>query len=685
MDSTHNPLVLAYLLTTIFRHDIILATPDYRGGELCGHTGDTAADTKYVSCQRNTNMINAEAAWWYEVGDPSIIVGIADGGVDYRHPDFGDSVLGVGHKFQVAWNFDYNSGASHVYDNGGHGTQMAGILGALTNNMLGAPFYDQTVAGIAGGWGSLTTTPMHPIRGRGVTIDVAASSIEDGYSPYTSSLFEMSARSPNSPYGWGVHTINISEGLAQGLFPISPPHAGINYAFENRVVCCAAMHEAVGAGQGDSTTIFEPADYEDPWVLAVGGSIPDKSKVPQSDYGQTMDLLAPAGSSLDACGTGWLANYTTHADVPGAFTFNGSGGTSAACANATGSVALLLSHFHRMDTLSFQNLEPEDYQGILKASAWRRDGGRLSDTSLRNSWRDSSGWGHLDIGKAFEMLDSDRSSYPHSGYKIYHYKSSDTTSMSFGAWTNVPQGSCAFGPAENPNMTHFPDSVGSIKRRYQLDYTAVNAQFRIVTLSTTLPDVWDRTDSVPLFAWGRSGGPLAKSGWNLSSPFNFETGWTQVLNGTGWDHDSLNEGIFHNGGSTFVLRTGQWKIKVNDSTFILAPPDSELGMNFTVFGRTSSTSSVAHKSPIIPGELDVSVAKDGAINIRFFNDKIRDDMNAEFFDILGRPIGSYKIGRVDAGWNQSSYTSRSMKAGVYMCRLSAPGYTSRSRNFVIIK
>jgi subtilisin family serine protease len=236
MDSTHNPLVLAYLLTTLFRHDVLVASPDYRGGVLCGHLGDTAADTKYLSCQRNTNMINAEAAWWYEVGDPSIIVGVADGGVDYRHPDFGDSVLGVGHKFQVAWNFDVDSGAHYIYDNCPHGTQMAGILGALTNNQSGAPFYDQTVAGIAGGRGSLTTMPMHPVRGRGASIDIAAASIQDGYSPFCASLFEMSARSPNSPYGWGVHTINISEGIPKLFFDISPPHAGINYAFESKVV-----------------------------------------------------------------------------------------------------------------------------------------------------------------------------------------------------------------------------------------------------------------------------------------------------------------------------------------------------------------------------------------------------------------------------------------------------------------
>ncbi len=139
MDSVHNPLVVAYLLTTLYHNDILFAAPDYRGGKSLGHPGDTAADTKYLSCQKNTNMINAEGAWFYEVGDTSIIVGIADVGVDYRHPDFGDTVLGQGHKFQIGWNFDVDTSGVSVYTTPGHGTAMAGIIGALTNNLLGAP------------------------------------------------------------------------------------------------------------------------------------------------------------------------------------------------------------------------------------------------------------------------------------------------------------------------------------------------------------------------------------------------------------------------------------------------------------------------------------------------------------------------------------------------------------------
>jgi subtilisin family serine protease len=691
LDSTQNPLVVSYLLTLLFQHDIILATPDYRGGIRCSHPGDTAADTKYRTCQLNTHMINAEAAWWYEVGDPSIIIGVTDQGVDYRHPDFGDTVLGVGHKFQVAWNFDADSGGRWIYKDGSHGTQMAGIAGALTNNNC-VTFLDQSVAGIAGGWGTLVTHPSYPARGRGVTIDIAASDIGNNLTGFISSLFEESARSPFSPYGWGAHALNISEGskpLPYDFF-FPPTHCAINYAFENGVVICAAMHEAEGTTYyGDSTTSFFPADYEEPWVIAVGGSIPNKSKVPQSDYGQTMDLLAPAGSSTDACGTGWLANYTTHADVPGAFTFNGSGGTSAACANVTGSVGLLLSHFHRLDTTTFQHTTPEDYQGILKASAWRGDAYRLSDTSKQNAWTDSTGWGHLDVGKAFEMLDSDRTAYPHSGYRLFHYSNSDTTLMTFGAWTATPDPhdypSTTFAPSYDPNMNQFPDTIHTYgHRNYQIGYVAAKAQYRIVKLSVTLPDVWER-DSIPLFAWGTSGGATSKTGWNVSAPYNFETGWTQVLNGTGWDRDSLNEGIFHNQGTTFVLRTGQWKLTVGSTTMIV-PPDSELGVNFTVFGRLSGTSGVDIKQPLSSDE-SLTIFQNlitRMVTAKFYTDQPHEGLTLELYDVLGRQVASMPVGHINAGWSKLSYSSANLVSGMYVCRIAGSGYVL-SKNFVIVR
>ncbi len=539
------------------------------------------------------------------------------------------------------------------------------------------------MAGVAGGWGTLKTQPTYPPRGRGVTLDIASHVfLIGGYFPYVAALFEMSAKSPNSQYGWGVHAINSSEGVGPTFFEISPVHAATNYAFENKVILSAAMDES--GVQGSNTSVIYPAGYEDPWVLAVGGSVPPtKEKIAQSCYGQTMDLIAPAGSA-GVCGQNDLANYTTRCETPGVFFFGPYGGTSSACANASGAIALLLSHFHRLDTAAFQKLEPEDYQGILKASAWREDSIRLANSAYLYAWQERSGWGHLDIGKAFQMLDSDRTQYPWRDYRIYHYSTSDTTKFTYGAWSDSAF-DIAMGPSESPQMTQFPDTLAHIDRRFQVGYLDGKGTYRMVTTTVTLPDIWDRTDTVPLFAWGRSGGPHAKSGWNLSTVFNFETGWTQVKNGTGWDADSLNEGIFHNGGTTFVLRTGQWRIEVNgspDTNPIIVPPDSELGFNFSVFGRTSGPSGVSSSHPLTLSDLTISTSGESNVRIEFVGER-DESVQIEFFDVLGRQIGSYPYRSV-AGWNRASYQLGHIASGTYVCRISG-NRTAMSKSFTLVR
>jgi subtilisin family serine protease len=228
-------------------------------------------------------------------------------------------------------------------------------------------------------------------------------------------------------------------------------------------------------------------------VLNVGGSIPDKSKLPQSDYGYNMDLLAPAGA-VDGCDTGWTLNYSSQAPVPGAFSFNGFAGTSASTSNVAGCAALLRSHFLRLDPAHSKYLEPEDYAGILKASAWRYDLDRIAHSAI-NFWRPLSGWGHLDIGKAFQMLDPDTTAYPYSGYEIRHYSDGfDSTTFQVGPWTpsdsveyffNVPWRA----GGQNPKYG---------ERTYLLDTATISAYFvklRTISKTDTLNDIWDITDT----------------------------------------------------------------------------------------------------------------------------------------------------------------------------------------------
>ncbi len=79
--------------------------------------------------------IETSRLWDYITGG-DILVGVLDTGIDYFHPDLNDNV-----EMSLAKNV-YNPLSNNVFDYDGHGTQVAGVIGAEGNNEIG-------VAGVA--------------------------------------------------------------------------------------------------------------------------------------------------------------------------------------------------------------------------------------------------------------------------------------------------------------------------------------------------------------------------------------------------------------------------------------------------------------------------------------------------------------------------------------------------------
>jgi subtilisin family serine protease len=100
-----------------------------------------APSDPYYGNEWHLFTIGASSAWDRSLGT-GVTVAILDSGIDATHPDFqGQLVSG--------WNFyDNNSSTADVY---GHGTEVAGVIGAIGNNGIG-------VAGVA--WGA----KLMPIR-----------------------------------------------------------------------------------------------------------------------------------------------------------------------------------------------------------------------------------------------------------------------------------------------------------------------------------------------------------------------------------------------------------------------------------------------------------------------------------------------------------------------------------------
>src|SRR3989344_4656639 len=80
--------------------------------------------------------IQAPAAWDITTGSSSVVVAVLDTGISSTHPDLAGKIVA---------GYDFASNDSDPADDNGHGTYVAGIIAAATNNSLG-------IAGVS--WGS---------------------------------------------------------------------------------------------------------------------------------------------------------------------------------------------------------------------------------------------------------------------------------------------------------------------------------------------------------------------------------------------------------------------------------------------------------------------------------------------------------------------------------------------------
>ena len=251
---------------------------------------------------------------------------------------------------------------------------------------------------------------------------------------------------------------------------------------------------------------------------------------------------------------------------------------------------------------------------------------------------------------------------------------------------NIPWSLHAIGAISNSSLDNH--------HKYQLNYfgnhTIYYAKIRPVTKTIALDSIWDVNADAPLFAWGRSGGINEPSGWNMSQE-NFQTGWSRVTDCTGGN--LLNEGIFHSQSTTFTVKTAQYDVWGYDTisrayTAYLGhcPPDSLMGVNFSVFGRKN----LAHNSVNSTADgnsssiLEVNPSVDH-IEIKYFTEKGIEHPKFEIFDLLGRHITSTIQGEhASQGWNTYKLNNLSLPSGSYICRVSGSSF-NQSKSFHIVR
>jgi len=232
--------------------------------------------------------IKAPSAWEETKGTETVVIGFLDTGVDLIHPDLKNKIKNSGRDF-----FNNDSDAS---DDNGHGTMVAGIAAAETNNNEG-------IAGVA--WNcKILPVKVTDKNGTGNT--------------------EMLADGIIWAADNGAHILNISGTVTAASQTLEQ---AIKYAYDKGVFIAAA------AGN-DNGPVAYPAAYES-YVCAVAATDYNDQRSPWSNFGPQIDAAAP-GDKI-------VSTYPI-ALSGGFFPYKPDGwGTSLACAHVSGLAALVKS------------------------------------------------------------------------------------------------------------------------------------------------------------------------------------------------------------------------------------------------------------------------------------------------------------------------------------------------------
>lgn len=242
--------------------------------------------------------VDAQRAWERQKGDPNVVVAVVDTGVITNHPDL-NGKLRPGYDFVSdryrAADGDRRDGnpddpgdatvagecepAESAQRSSWHGTQVAGLIGAATNNGVGVASIGRNVSvlpvrvlGRCGGYDSDIIAGM--LWAAGVSSNVGV------------------GRPINVPNLHPAQVINISLG-SQGNCSRAYSDA-LAQILENGVTVVAA------AGNDTGYPVASPANC--PGVIAVAGIRHSGTKVGYSNLGPQVSLAAPAGNCANLRG-----------------------------------------------------------------------------------------------------------------------------------------------------------------------------------------------------------------------------------------------------------------------------------------------------------------------------------------------------------------------------------------------
>ncbi|HXG48405.1 MAG TPA: S8 family serine peptidase, partial [Methylomirabilota bacterium] len=315
------------------------------------------------------DQINAAGAWQYTTGSASVVVAVLDTGLDYTHPDLTANVwVNPGETPGNNLDDDQNGYTNDVHglnlldrsgdvrDDDGHGTHVAGTIGAVGHNGLG-------VVGV--NW----RVTLLPVKIFSADDSAGSAGAAEAYEY----LMALKRRGVN------IRVVNNSWG---GPFPSAALAEAICEAERMGIltVCAAGnSHHDI-----DQRPEF-PAVSDCPALIAVAAAVRDGQPAAFSNFGcETVHLAAP--------GEGVLSTYR------GAGHYVTFSGTSMASPHVAGAAALLVAQDPTLTPLALKNLL---LTTVTRAPAWE---GRVMAGGI------------LNVGAAMERLAAgNRPSFSASG------------------------------------------------------------------------------------------------------------------------------------------------------------------------------------------------------------------------------------------------------------------------------
>jgi thermitase len=347
--------------------------------------------------------IDAPEAWDISQGSSDVVIGVVDTGINYTHPDLAGKVWtnpgeipnnGVDddHNGYIddyyGWNFVTGYNNSRTLDDWGHGTHVAGTIGAKTSNSVG-------VSGVS--WNSkVMAEKIFQSGGSDSATSDAIKAIQ-----YADA---MGVTISSNSWGGGSYSQALKDAI-----DASP-----------ELFVCAAGNDATN----NDITHQYPSGYDSPNIISVAASNLTDELAPFSNFGTvSVDIAAPGQWILNTV----CANDGVRLDQCGYYYYSG---TSMATPTVSGVAALVKSVNPRLTNKQIKNviLNNVDVKSSLSGkvntsgrlnayksvlAAQRMAGADKFGVFRDGVWYlDYNGNGHWDAGDAIRVFGDPGDSHP---------------------------------------------------------------------------------------------------------------------------------------------------------------------------------------------------------------------------------------------------------------------------------